>query len=132
MQRLNPVAVGEDPIEQHRLDLKMELANVERLNRFVALCREKGDNGSRTLLEEILPKMRRLGVTPDMGFGWEDICGKSGPLVSPAIFDRSVASGSMSSLIASRRSSPLSPSIASGLWLGGAATIETGTNAANA
>lgn len=54
MQRLNPVAVGEDPIEQHRLDLAMELANVKRLNEMVALCREKGDNGTRDLFEEIL------------------------------------------------------------------------------
>lgn len=54
MQRLNPVSVGEDPIEQHRLDLKMELANVERLNGMVALCRDKGDNGTRDLFVEIL------------------------------------------------------------------------------
>jgi uroporphyrinogen decarboxylase len=32
-------------------------------------------------------------VKVDMGFGWEDICGKSGPLVSPAIFDKCVAPG---------------------------------------
>ena len=44
-------------------------------------------------LDQILPKMREMGVTPDLGFGWEDICGKSGPLVSPVIFDRCVASG---------------------------------------
>ena len=44
-------------------------------------------------LDQILPRMRELGVVPDMGFGWEDICGKSGPLVSPMVFDRCVASG---------------------------------------
>ena len=44
-------------------------------------------------MDQILPKMRAMGVVPDMGFGWEDICGKSGPLVSPNIFDRCVASG---------------------------------------
>ena len=27
---------------------------IERLNKAIALCREKGDNGSRELLEEIL------------------------------------------------------------------------------
>jgi bacterioferritin len=54
MQRLNPVQVGEDPIEQHRLDLAMEMAAVERYNAAVALCREKGDNGTRALLESIL------------------------------------------------------------------------------
>jgi uroporphyrinogen decarboxylase len=44
-------------------------------------------------LDQILPKMREMGVVPDMGFGWEDICGKSGPLVSPAVFERHVAPG---------------------------------------
>lgn len=38
--------------------------------------------------DEILPT-----VKVDMGFGWEDICGKSGPLVSPSLFDRLVAPG---------------------------------------
>ena len=41
-------------------------------------------------LEEIVP---RMNTTPDICHGWEDICGKSGPLVSPAIFDRLVAPG---------------------------------------
>ena len=54
MQRLNPVRVGEDPVEQHRVDLDMELAHVDMLNRHITLCREKGDNGSRDLLERIL------------------------------------------------------------------------------
>jgi bacterioferritin len=54
MQRLNPIRVGEDPIEQHRLDLDVEKAAVERLNKAIALCRERGDNGSRHLLEAIL------------------------------------------------------------------------------
>lgn len=54
MQRLSPVRVGEDPIEQHQLDLALEKDAVERLNRGVALAREKGDNGTRELLEEIL------------------------------------------------------------------------------
>ena len=54
MQRLNPVRVGEDPIEQHRLDLAMELEAVQRYNRAIALAREKGDNGTRALLEHNL------------------------------------------------------------------------------
>ena len=54
MQRLNPVRVGEDPIEQHRVDLEMEIDAVERLNRGIVLCREKGDNGTRQMLETIL------------------------------------------------------------------------------
>ena len=54
MQRLSPVRVGEDAIEQHRLDLKLELEAVQRYNRGVALAREKGDNGTRELLEQHL------------------------------------------------------------------------------
>jgi len=54
MQRMNPVRVGEDPIEQHQLDLALEVDAVDRLNKGVALAREKGDNGTRDLLEAIL------------------------------------------------------------------------------
>lgn len=54
MQRMNPVVVGEDPIEQHQVDLALELEAVKRLNAGVALAREQGDNGTRELLESIL------------------------------------------------------------------------------
>ena len=54
MQRLFPVRVGEDAVEQHRLDLQLELEAVQRYNRGVALAREKGDNGTRELLERHL------------------------------------------------------------------------------
>ena len=54
MQRLNPVRVGEDVPEQHRLDLELELEAVARLNAAIALCRDRGDNGTRQLLDEIL------------------------------------------------------------------------------
>ncbi len=54
MQRMSPVRVGEDPIEQHTVDLALETEAIQRLNESVALCREKGDNGSRELLEDIL------------------------------------------------------------------------------
>jgi bacterioferritin len=54
MQRMNPVRVGENPIEQHELDLALEMEAVKRLNEGVALARERGDNGSRELLERIL------------------------------------------------------------------------------
>ena len=54
MQRMNPVRVGEDPIEQHEMDLELELAAVKRLNEAIALAREKSDNGTRELLEDIL------------------------------------------------------------------------------
>lgn len=54
MQRLNPVRVGENAIEQHELDLALETGAIERLNRAIALCRDKGDNGTAELLESIL------------------------------------------------------------------------------
>ena len=54
IERLFPVGVGEDPIEQHKLDLALEVGAVERLNKAIALCRDKADNGSRELLEAIL------------------------------------------------------------------------------
>ncbi len=54
MQRLSPIRVGEDPIEQHKLDLEMELSAVARYNGAIALAREKGDNGTRELLERHL------------------------------------------------------------------------------
>ena len=54
MQRLSPVRVGEKPVEQHRVDLELELEAVQRINEAIALCRDKGDNGTRELLDEIL------------------------------------------------------------------------------
>ena len=54
MQRLFPIRVGESPVEQHKLDLAVELEAVKRLNVSVALVREIGDNGTRELLERIL------------------------------------------------------------------------------
>jgi bacterioferritin len=54
LQRLNPVRVGEDAIEQHRVDLELELDAVGRYNRAITVAREKGDNGTRELLERHL------------------------------------------------------------------------------
>ncbi len=54
MQRLSPVRVGEDPVEQHKLDLAAELDAIKRLNDGIALCRDQSDNGTRELLESIL------------------------------------------------------------------------------
>lgn len=54
MQRLNPIQVGENPIEQHELDLALETEAIKRLNDAIALSRDKGDNGTREQLEEIL------------------------------------------------------------------------------
>jgi len=41
-------------------------------------------------IDQVVPRMKEK---PDLGFGWEDICGKSGPLVSPTIFEKCVAPG---------------------------------------
>ncbi len=54
MQRLNPVRVGEEPVEQHEVDLELELEAVKRINEAIALSRDRGDNGTRELLDEIL------------------------------------------------------------------------------
>ncbi len=54
MQRLSPVKVGEEPVEQHRVDLELEVDAQKRLNEAIALCRDKADNGTRELLERIL------------------------------------------------------------------------------
>jgi bacterioferritin len=54
MQRYNPVRVGENPVEQHTLDLALETGAIERLNKFIPMCREKGDAGTAELLEHIL------------------------------------------------------------------------------
>jgi bacterioferritin len=54
MQRLSPVSVGEDPIEQHKLDLALEVDAFQRLNTAIALCVSSADNGTRDLLEAIL------------------------------------------------------------------------------
>lgn len=54
LQRLNSVLVGETVPEQHRVDLDLERAAIERYNRGVALAREKGDNGTAELLQDLL------------------------------------------------------------------------------
>jgi bacterioferritin len=54
MQRLYPVRVGESVPEQFQLDAELEYAAVERLNNGIALAVEKGDNGTRELLAQIL------------------------------------------------------------------------------
>ena len=54
LQRLGTVAVGETVGEKLRAALDLEVAAVERLNRGIALCTGRGDNGSRELLQDIL------------------------------------------------------------------------------
>jgi bacterioferritin len=54
VQRLYKVNVGETVKEQFEVDLELEKVAIERLNRGVKLCRDKGDNGTRHMLEVIL------------------------------------------------------------------------------
>ena len=54
LQRLGSVLVGETVPEQHQLDLDLERAAIDRYNRGVALARDKGDNGTAELLEDLL------------------------------------------------------------------------------
>jgi len=54
VQRLGSVRIGETAVEKLQLALELEQAAIERLNRGIALCVERGDNGSRELLEGIL------------------------------------------------------------------------------
>ena len=54
IQRYFSVKVGEDAVEQHKLDHEHEYDAVKRLNEGIAICRYKGDNGTRELLEMIL------------------------------------------------------------------------------
>ena len=41
-------------------------------------------------LDQVVPRMHTV---PDICHGWEDICGKTGPLVSPMVFEKCVAQG---------------------------------------
>ena len=54
MQRYMKINVGQNVPEQHQFDLGVEKDAVSRLNRGLEVCRTKGDNGSRMLLERIL------------------------------------------------------------------------------
>ena len=54
VQKYMQINVGATVKEQLKHDLRLELEAVARLNRGIAACREKGDNGSRELLEGIL------------------------------------------------------------------------------
>jgi bacterioferritin len=54
LQRLGTVRVGETLPEKLQLALDLERDAIARLNTGIALCVERGDNGSRDLLEDIL------------------------------------------------------------------------------
>lgn len=54
LQRLGTVRVGESPLEKLTAALDVERAAIARLNSGIALCIDKGDHGTRELLETIL------------------------------------------------------------------------------
>jgi bacterioferritin len=54
MQRLGKVCVGETVKEQFEVDIALEREAVARLENGIRQCTERGDHGSRILLEEIL------------------------------------------------------------------------------
>jgi bacterioferritin len=54
LQRLGTLRVGETPVEKLEAALALEREAIERLRRGIDLCSQRGDHGSRDLLEEIL------------------------------------------------------------------------------
>ncbi len=54
MQKYMKINVGRTVKEQFQYDLEVEYQAVPRLNRGIEVARDKGDNGTRALLEEIL------------------------------------------------------------------------------
>jgi bacterioferritin len=54
LQRLGTVKVGESPQEKLTAALDLERDAINRLNNGIALCTDKGDHGTRELLEDIL------------------------------------------------------------------------------
>lgn len=75
MQRLSPIKVGEDPIEQLELALESELFVVAQLNKFVTLAASKNDSGTREFFEGLLVSEEeavdfleaQLGLVKDVG-----------------------------------------------------------------
>jgi len=54
LQRLHTVRVGETVTEKLTAGLDLEREAIARLNNGIGLCGDRADNGSRTLLEQIL------------------------------------------------------------------------------
>ena len=54
LQRLGTIRTGESPVEKLSLALTLEQEAIARLNPGIAHCVERGDNGTRDLLAEIL------------------------------------------------------------------------------
>jgi bacterioferritin len=54
VQRLSKINIGQTVPEQLRLDLAVEMEAIPRLNQGIALCRDRGDNGTEDLLTRML------------------------------------------------------------------------------
>jgi bacterioferritin len=54
LQKLGKLEIGENVLEQLKSDLALEKRAIPVLNAGIELCREKSDNGTAELLEEIL------------------------------------------------------------------------------
>ena len=75
MQKYMKINVGKTVPEQFQLDLEVEYQAVPRLNRGIEVVREKGDNGTRALLEHILKEEEehvdwleaQLGIIKEIG-----------------------------------------------------------------
>src|SRR5688572_22083494 len=53
-QRIDAIRIGETAMEKLQLALDLEREAIERYNRGVVLTRDKGDNGTRELLADLL------------------------------------------------------------------------------
>jgi len=75
MQKYMKINVGKSVPEQFQNDLQVEYEAVPRLNKGIELARERGDNGTRALLEAILKEEEdhvdwleaQLGMIKEMG-----------------------------------------------------------------
>jgi bacterioferritin len=75
MQKYMKINVGKTVPDQFRNDLEVEHQAVPRLNRGIEIAREKGDNGTRALLEHILKEEEehvdwleaQLGIVKEVG-----------------------------------------------------------------
>ncbi|HEV3485749.1 MAG TPA: bacterioferritin [Vicinamibacterales bacterium] len=54
VQKLDKINIGENVPEIMKADYALEMEALPRLNKGIETCRERGDNNSRHLLEEIL------------------------------------------------------------------------------
>jgi bacterioferritin len=75
MQKYMKINVGKTVPEQFQFDLEVEYQAVPRLNRGIEIARDRGDNGTRALLEHILREEEehvdwleaQLGIVKEVG-----------------------------------------------------------------